>query len=44
MRTNLNLNLNFIAGGAKGLRYRSREQGTEAREFYTTIKTPYTQA
>lgn len=42
MRTNLNVNL--IAGGAKGSRYRSREQGTEAPEFYTTIKTPFTQA
>lgn len=41
MRTNLNVNL--IAGGAKGSRYRSREQGTEAPEFYTTIKTPFTQ-
>lgn len=31
-------------GGRKGSSYGSREQGSYAREFYTTIKTTYTQA
>ena len=29
-------------GGSKGSSYGSREQGTYAREFYTTVKTAYT--
>jgi acyl-CoA reductase-like NAD-dependent aldehyde dehydrogenase len=31
-------------GGRKGSSYGSREQGTYAREFYTTVKTAYTSA
>lgn len=31
-------------GGSKGSSYGSREQGTYAREFYTTVKTTYTAA
>ena len=31
-------------GGRKGSSYGSREQGTYAREFYTTVKTAYTAA
>ena len=31
-------------GGRKGSSYGSREQGTYAREFYTAVKTTYTQA
>jgi aldehyde dehydrogenase (NAD+) len=31
-------------GGRKGSSYGSREQGTYAREFYTTVKTSYTAA
>ena len=31
-------------GGSKGSSYGSREQGRYAREFYTTVKTAYTQA
>ena len=31
-------------GGRKGSSYGSREQGRYAAEFYTTIKTAYTQA
>ena len=31
-------------GGTKGSSYGSREQGTYAREFYTTVKTAYTGA
>ncbi|MFS8039108.1 aldehyde dehydrogenase family protein [Xanthobacter sp. AM11] len=31
-------------GGRKGSSYGSREQGTYAREFYTAVKTAYTQA
>lgn len=38
-----NLNMNFIAG-RKGSSYGSREQGSYAREFYTAVKTPFTQA
>ena len=29
-------------GGRKGSSYGPREQGTHAREFYTTVKTAYT--
>jgi aldehyde dehydrogenase (NAD+) len=29
-------------GGAKGSSYGQREQGTYAKEFYTTVKTAYT--
>ena len=29
-------------GGRKGSSYGPREQGTYAREFYTTVKTAYT--
>jgi len=31
-------------GGRKGSSYGPREQGTYAREFYTTVKTAYTAA
>jgi aldehyde dehydrogenase (NAD+) len=31
-------------GGRKGSSYGSREQGTYAREFYTTVKTAYVAA
>jgi acyl-CoA reductase-like NAD-dependent aldehyde dehydrogenase len=31
-------------GGTKGSSYGSREQGSYAREFYTTVKTAYTAA
>ena len=31
-------------GGTKGSSYGSREQGSYAKEFYTTVKTSYTQA
>lgn len=31
-------------GGTKGSSYGAREQGSYAREFYTTVKTAYTQA
>jgi aldehyde dehydrogenase (NAD+) len=31
-------------GGTKGSSYGPREQGTYAREFYTTVKTAYSAA